>query len=87
MVGRDTEILIGEAVMPLPSDKSDQVENVISFFGQIAGHKRDRHAAILTDQCVACNRKAESFTDKISEREYRISGLCQVCQDEIFGAS
>lgn len=71
--------------MPVPSEKSDQVENTINFFAQMAGHKRDRHTAILTDQCVACDRKAESFTDKLSEREYTISGLCQVCQDEVFG--
>ena len=71
--------------MPMPSEKSDQVENTINFFAQMAGHKRDRHTAILTDQCVSCDRKAEEFTDKLSEKEYTISGLCQVCQDSVFG--
>lgn len=26
------------------------------------------------------------FRDPISLREYEISGLCQTCQDEVFGA-
>jgi len=25
------------------------------------------------------------FRDELSEREYQISGLCQNCQDEVFG--
>lgn len=26
------------------------------------------------------------FRDKISKREYKISGLCQKCQDKMFGS-
>jgi hypothetical protein len=29
--------------------------------------------------------KMEDFRDDISRREYKISGLCQSCQDNIFG--
>ena len=28
--------------------------------------------------------KIEDFRDKISRKEYNISGLCQKCQDQIF---
>ena len=37
--------------------------------------------------CPFCNKeiKWEDFRNEISRREYRISGLCQSCQDEMFG--
>lgn len=28
--------------------------------------------------------KMEDFKDEISRREYRISGMCQSCQDKVF---
>jgi|6_EtaG_2_1085325.scaffolds.fasta_scaffold451661_1 hypothetical protein len=71
--------------MPMPSEKSDQVENTINAFAQMAGFPRDRHTAILTDQCVSCDREAKEFTDDLSRKEYTISGFCQVCQDSVFG--
>jgi hypothetical protein len=37
--------------------------------------------------CPHCNELIDesSFRDELSEKEYTISGLCQTCQDEIFG--
>jgi len=35
--------------------------------------------------CVFCHEKITGFRNKISEKEYKISGLCQKCQDEVFG--
>lgn len=37
-------------------------------------------------KCVLCERKVEKaeFRDKISEKEYLISGTCQSCQDDTF---
>lgn len=32
-----------------------------------------------------CGKPITRFINSISEREYNISGLCQECQDEIFG--
>ena len=36
--------------------------------------------------CPFCGRKVteDQFRDRISKEEFRISGMCQVCQDEIF---
>jgi len=37
--------------------------------------------------CVLCGSKRinqTDFKDDISRREYRISGMCQDCQDEVF---
>jgi hypothetical protein len=36
-------------------------------------------------QCVKCGEFNIEFRDELSRREYAISGLCQCCQDGIFG--
>ena len=41
-------------------------------------------AADAMNLCVACNGPAVEFKDEISRREYRLSGLCQICQDIAF---
>ena len=37
-------------------------------------------------QCPICKKDmtGEKFKDEISVKEFQISGLCQVCQDDIF---
>ena len=35
--------------------------------------------------CNSCGKKVTGFRNKISEKEYRISGFCQDCQDSFFG--
>jgi len=37
--------------------------------------------------CVSCRGTVydSQFKDELSRKEYRISALCQVCQDEVFG--
>jgi len=34
--------------------------------------------------CKWCCKRIEGFKDKLSVQEYRISGLCQECQDKTF---
>lgn len=34
--------------------------------------------------CGSDKTKRENFKDELSWREYNMSGLCQVCMDEIF---
>jgi len=48
----------------------------------------DREKAIEENHCIeskSCGGKAEDFRDELSYEEYLHSGLCQKCQDEIFG--
>ena len=45
----------------------------------------DRTKSIENDICVECGRPAAKFRDTLSRHEYTISGLCQGCQDSIFG--
>lgn len=77
-----------------PTKKSPGVE---AFLEAMAG----RTSAITTDRCVnapiGCGMPVHPDVDPIWEdgstrfrdggslSEYRISGLCQTCQDEIFG--
>jgi hypothetical protein len=63
-----------------PSKKSPEMEKFLTdFFG------KDRRIYIADDVCVDCGEPAEHFRDELSRKEYTISGLCQICQDNFFG--
>lgn len=54
-----------------PTTKAPAIENLLEgLFG--------RTASIQSDVCVFCKQPATEFRDKLSEKEYRISGICQV---------
>jgi hypothetical protein len=44
-------------------------------------------AAIEAGLCPTCGKPVDkdSFRDQLSLREYGISGMCQDCQDSVFG--
>lgn len=48
-----------------------------------------RQAAIAEGRCAqppfGCGKPVRGFDDALSAREFKISGLCQECQDAIFG--
>jgi hypothetical protein len=66
-----------------PTKKSNAMEEMLSsVFGV------DRIKTIRESFCTGCdstNNIEESFRDDLSRKEYTISGLCQSCQDYIFG--
>ena len=68
--------------MAKPSKKSAKVTSMLD---KLAG----RRNSIYSNRCVAepfgCGGPAESFRDELSKKEYSISGLCQYCQDQVFG--
>lgn len=37
-----------------------------------------------TGVCTTCREPVGVFRDRISKKEYQISGMCQACQDEVF---
>jgi hypothetical protein len=41
--------------------------------------------AIENKKCPMCKQSIRDFRDSLSIKEYLISGLCQHCQDDIFG--
>jgi hypothetical protein len=70
--------------MAEPTKKAPEIEK---FLEGISG----RTTAIHDNKCIqpplGCGKPVvmADFKNEISRREYRISGLCQKCQDEIFG--
>jgi len=66
---------------PQPTAKSASVEAHIAAVTGI-----NRREAILTKTCpCGAGVTLKSFKDDLSLKEFHISGLCQTCQDSIFG--
>ena len=62
---------------------SHQEQTAREIYGQT--HAESRHRGF----CIRCRRTEVTpfdFRDESSRREFQISGFCQKCQDEIFGA-
>ena len=36
--------------------------------------------------CATCDVEVGPFRDDLSRKEYRIGGMCQTCQDKVFGS-
>lgn len=45
-----------------------------------------RVGAVAEASCVMCKGEASSFRDPLSKKEYTISGMCQSCQDSVYGS-
>lgn len=39
---------------------------------------------IEAGKCPTCGKDIGSFRDQASKKEYKISGMCQTCQDDFF---
>jgi len=63
--------------MPLPPDLS---KPAFTLFPDAA----DR---VISSKCVTCPNdiRDKDFTDDLSKKEYGISGMCQDCQNSVFG--
>jgi len=69
--------------MAKPREKSREMNGLLENLAKEA-FGRGRREAIEQDVCVVCGKSATEFKDELSRREYTISGMCQVCQDETF---
>ena len=70
--------------MAKPSEKSPEITRFLeNTFG--------RSTALKNDVCIpaptGCGGPAVNFKDDLSRKEYTMSGLCQKCQDSVFGDS
>jgi len=77
--------------MASPTEKAPAIEaflHTVITGAELLGQTPARVAAITGDVCIpapiGCGGPAIEFRDEISRREYRISGLCQKCQDLVF---
>ena len=65
--------------MAEPTKKNPEIR---SFQSTLMGG--DITKAIHQDVCISCHGPATEFKDDISRKEFRISGMCQACQDSVF---
>ncbi len=60
--------------------KAKEIDNVIT---NLTG--KNRQETVKANACMECSNTDLIFRDRLSREEYRISGMCQSCQDETFG--
>ena len=65
-------------------------KDLIKLLDECAEAKAKVPTIIASARCqqppFGCGGDANHFRDALSRKEYTISGLCQECQDDIFGA-
>jgi hypothetical protein len=64
----------------IPTKKSPEME---AFITKHVG--KSRQEILAEESCAMCKTPNTDFRDVLSLREYHISGMCQNCQDEVFG--
>lgn len=64
--------------------KHPEIEQMLT---KLTGRSRTECIESLT--CATCGKDAQNkaFRDAESFQEYQISGMCQVCQDSVFGVA
>ncbi len=81
----------GQLTAQMKSPPADPFDTNAFPFGVAAGNNK-----FGTHECATCGKPATDtgsndrpyafmFRNGSSAREYRISGMCQTCQDDIFG--
>ena len=66
-----------------PTIKSPSIEDFLTALTGIS-----RVAAVRGGTCTSCKTTKiteDTFRDDLSRKEFTISGLCQTCQDDVFG--
>lgn len=63
--------------------RSLTLQNVLDTYDNIQYGLTIQEAHDL-EICVDCKQPAIEFNDELSKKEYKISGWCQQCQNEIF---
>lgn len=54
-------------------------------FTRMAAHLLGSHNALMAGRCPTCQGEVGEFRDALSRKEFGISGMCQGCQDNVFG--
>lgn len=70
---------IGYRFIDNPTPKAPEVDSLITSLTGIS-----RIEAATKGICTWCKKKLTPFRDELSRKEYKISGMCQACQDVTF---
>lgn len=54
-------------------------------FARFAARAVGGHNAFNAGRCPTCQSEITEFRNDISKKEFSISGMCQKCQDSVFG--
>lgn len=65
--------------------RSKTMQNHMNALSDVLFNEPKPQESIGNKTCVSCKGVANEFRDEVSKREFGISGLCQKCQDSIFG--
>ncbi len=69
--------------MATPAPKVPELAKLLEgFSGRTTAIEADR----CVDEPIGCGKAARDFKDDLSKKEYTLSGLCQTCQDSLFGS-
>lgn len=63
----------------MPTKKSQPIESPLTSLTGIS-----RQDAPTQRICTCCRKPVTPFRNRLSAKEYSISGMCQTCQDDIF---
>lgn len=61
------------------------IERIVKAGKLLGLHPDETRKRLKNRKCVMCNKDATEFRDDLSRKEYNLSGLCQQCQDGVFG--
>lgn len=65
------------------ADKNEAIQKFLDQSSKAAFGRTVREA-LDSSTCVICSGEAHAFKNLVSMKEYRISGMCQKCQDNTF---
>ena len=78
---KQSDVIMVGCEPDVASSISNNTLDVLSL--QLFG--KSRSEVIRQEICVTCGAYAIDFEDALSAKEFTISGLCQKCQNEVFG--
>ena len=61
-------------------ERGVKVQDFLDNFSKKAFGKTQKEAESEA-VCMFCGKKVAGFKDELSRKEYRVSGMCQSCQD------
>ena len=64
--------------------KTERIKRLLDNMTSQKPFQGKRSEIILASLCVFCTNPNLNFRDQLSQREYKISGMCQACQDNYF---
>jgi hypothetical protein len=62
------------------TEKAPDIDNLLHRLFKV-----DRVSCVEANECTLCPATNVTFRDALSVKEYRISGMCQGCQDRVWG--